>query len=118
MDSTLSNHGNNQAQRLGSHFATHPIDAIYTSDLLRARMTADSVRTQNEAESLNNGETKVIPFNVDELLREQWFGAAEGSRWDAGQYASIGVDWEGRRSFSKFSSRNQIRKSMITDGNL
>jgi len=64
-----------QAEALGDYFAKTnvSIDAIYTSDLLRAKTTANAVRDrQTSAE---------IPFQELHLLREQHFGAGEGMKF-------------------------------------
>lgn len=39
-DAPLSNHGMNQAKRVGAAFASTRIDALYSSDLKRAHWTA------------------------------------------------------------------------------
>lgn len=79
-DSPLSNHGFNQSLRLADSFRDVPVDAIYTSDLQRARTTAENVMNANES----------LPkpaFTVSPLLREQNFGDAEGQPWDVGACA-------------------------------
>lgn len=70
-DAPLTNHGFNQATRLGKQFADVPITAIYTSDLKRARTTAQAVYDHNQQEPKPT-------FTVSTLLREQYFGKAEG----------------------------------------
>lgn len=41
---TLTEMGERQAERLAKHFATLPLDSIYTSDMARAYQTASAVR--------------------------------------------------------------------------
>ncbi|KAH6911399.1 histidine phosphatase superfamily [Coprinopsis sp. MPI-PUGE-AT-0042] len=70
-DSTLTNHGVKQAEALALSFATTPLTAIYTSDLIRAHMTAKAVQAAQSD----------VPLHVNELLREQYFGVAEGTSY-------------------------------------
>ncbi|GAA5901589.1 histidine phosphatase family protein [Sporobolomyces salmoneus] len=91
-DAPLTNYGYTQAQRLGDHFKDVPITAIYTSDLKRAQTTARCVYEKNET-------TPKPPFTVSPLLREQFFGEAEGMPWDAGKYHSAHLPWEDHRAF-------------------
>lgn len=67
--------------------------AIYTSDLKRAHTTAKSVFDANEATSSKP------PFTVSPILREQFFGKAEGCPWDAGLFNSTHLPWEDHRAF-------------------
>ncbi|KPV73412.1 uncharacterized protein RHOBADRAFT_38580 [Rhodotorula graminis WP1] len=71
-DASLSNHGFTQAQRLGQAFADVPITAIYASDLKRAYTTARCIHDANRS-------TPKPPFTLSPLLREQFFGEAEGA---------------------------------------
>lgn len=67
MDITLSAAGREQAARLALRLASEPIRAVYTSDLARARETAEPL-----AAALG------LPVRVTPLLREVGFGAWEG----------------------------------------
>ncbi|GAA6031461.1 hypothetical protein JCM8097_006468 [Rhodosporidiobolus ruineniae] len=91
-DAQLSNHGYNQATRLGQAFKDVPITAIYASDLKRANTTAREVWKANTTEPRP-------PFTTSPLLREQFFGEAEGAPWDAGKYSSAHLPWEDHRAF-------------------
>ncbi|BGP27730.1 hypothetical protein JCM10295v2_006705 [Rhodotorula toruloides] len=91
-DAPLSTHGYSQALRLGEAFADVPITAIYASDLSRAHTTAKKVYEANKT-------TPKPPFTVSPLLREQFFGEAEGAPWDAGKYSSAHLPWEDHRAF-------------------
>lgn len=66
-DIPLSDRGLRQAERLAQHIHRHPITAIYASDLLRARQTAEII-----AASLRCAVT------FDPALREILLGAWEG----------------------------------------
>ena len=63
----LNEHGREQARALAEQLAGEPIDAIYSSDLSRARDTADIVGARLE-----------VPVAVDPDLREIDVGAVEG----------------------------------------
>ncbi|KAH9480419.1 2,3-bisphosphoglycerate-dependent phosphoglycerate mutase [Psilocybe cubensis] len=76
-DSPLSNHGMRQAEALADDFCRLNInfDAIYTSDLTRAKLTAKTVKDKQETTA---GGATDVPFVELDLLREQSFGAGEG----------------------------------------
>nr|WP_256445092.1 histidine phosphatase family protein [Shinella sp. XGS7] len=59
-----------QAQRLAQALAGEPLDAIYASDLGRARQTAAAV-----------AERVGLPVQEDAGLRERGFGCFEGLSW-------------------------------------
>ncbi|KAF1851987.1 phosphoglycerate mutase-like protein [Cucurbitaria berberidis CBS 394.84] len=83
-DSELTNHGYQQATRLGTHFRgvglsfTH----IFSSHLQRAAKTAGKIReaqlTRTNAEGLQQAVPDVIQLS---LLMEQDFGSMEGKKW-------------------------------------
>ena len=67
IDLLLNAKGEEQAQALGRFFSGQQADALYSSDLLRARQTAQPI-----ADALQR------PMNVTAALREQHFGRCEG----------------------------------------
>ena len=67
IDLPLNVKGKEQAQALGRFFSGQQADALYSSDLLRARQTAQPI-----ADALQR------PMNVTTALREQHFGRCEG----------------------------------------
>ena len=67
IDLPLNAKGEEQAQALGRFFSGQQADALYSSDLLRARQTAQPI-----ADALQR------PMNVTVALREQHFGRCEG----------------------------------------
>ena len=70
-DIPLSGLGLAQAERLAQALADEPLDAIYSSDLSRARQTAEALaRVQG------------LPVQFDLGLRERAFGRFEGLSWD------------------------------------
>lgn len=70
LDIPLSPLGLAQAQRLAQALAGEPLDAIYASDLGRARQTAAAV-----------AERVGLPVQEDSGLRERGFGCFEGLSW-------------------------------------
>ena len=66
-DRPLNDYGRHQAQILGDRLAAEQIDALYASDLSRARETAEIL-----------GEKLGLPVDVDPDLREKNWGSWEG----------------------------------------
>jgi 2,3-bisphosphoglycerate-dependent phosphoglycerate mutase len=66
-DRPLSEYGRRQARKLAEELAGEPLDAIYASDLARARETAEIV-----------GERIGLPVVLDPELREKDWGSWEG----------------------------------------
>jgi broad specificity phosphatase PhoE len=66
-DRPLSEFGRRQARQLAEELADEPLDAIYASDLARARQTAEIV-----------GERLDLPIVLDPELREKDWGTWEG----------------------------------------
>ena len=67
LDLALNATGEAQAAAAGRYFVDRQADALYSSDLLRARQTAQPI-----ADALQR------PMNVTAALREQHFGRSEG----------------------------------------
>jgi len=70
-DRPLNDHGRRQATALASELAHERLDALYASDLARARETADIV-----------GERLGLPVVLDPDLRERDWGSWEGLTTD------------------------------------
>lgn len=70
LDIPLNSLGQAQALRLAQALSEQAIDAIYASDLSRARQTAEAVATQ-----------RALPVQTDASLRERGFGRFEGLTW-------------------------------------
>lgn len=66
-DIPLNEQGILQARRLAERFRKHPADIIFSSDLLRARQTAEII-----------GEALDLPVHTCPRLRERSFGQLEG----------------------------------------
>jgi probable phosphoglycerate mutase len=71
LDIPLSTTGIRQAAQLAQRLAAEPIDAIVTSDLARARMTAEPLAAVSGLE-----------LRVEPLLKERHFGVFEGRTVD------------------------------------
>lgn len=69
-DIPLSALGLAQAGRLAEALADEPLDAIYSSDLSRARQTAEAL-----------ARTRGLEVHLDAGLRERAFGSFEGLSW-------------------------------------
>ncbi|MBW8847144.1 MAG: histidine phosphatase family protein [Burkholderiales bacterium] len=86
-DIPLSALGQAQAQRLAEALADEPLAAIYSSDLSRARETAEALaRVQG------------LPIRFDAALRERAFGRFEGLSWEeiAQAYPEDAARWRRR----------------------
>src|ERR1700704_4943984 len=82
-DRPLNDHGRRQAQALAERLAGNSIDAVYASDLSRARETAEMV-----------GEKLGLPVLVDPDLREKNWGNWEGLTSDQ----RLHIEFEGETS--------------------
>ncbi len=71
LDIPLNNKGTWQAQQAASALAGEPIDLLVSSDLLRARATAEAIAT-----------ACAVPLRTDARLREISFGSWEGLSTD------------------------------------
>jgi probable phosphoglycerate mutase len=67
LDVPLSDHGLHQAERIAHRLQHDTLQAIYASDLLRARVTAEAI-----------GRALNLPVQLDERLREHMLGALQG----------------------------------------
>jgi probable phosphoglycerate mutase len=71
IDISLNSLGQEQARRLAEALAEEPLDAIVTSDLVRARDTAQAVADRTG-----------LPLTLDAGLRERNFGNFQGHTYD------------------------------------
>lgn len=69
-ETPLSDPGRDQARRMARRLQDAGIERILTSDLLRARMTAEAL-----------GEASGVPLDLEPLLRERNFGDHRGLLW-------------------------------------
>lgn len=71
-DIPLNDQGRSQAASLQQHFENVTFDAAYSSDLIRAKETAEIICKQ-----------KKLPVNIHKALRERSWGNHEGQTFDS-----------------------------------
>ncbi len=93
IDIPLSDAGLRQAQALGQALASERPDAIYSSDLGRARTTAQPVADAHQ-----------MPVILLEALRERCYGAFEGLLYDeiSQRYPEAFAAWRARELHARF----------------
>ena len=94
LDIDLNARGRWQAQRLAQALADEDIAAIYSSDLSRARATAQAIANAASTASNPSANTPTGEVRFHTGLRERCFGQFEGQT-----YAQLATDWpeESRR---------------------
>ena len=70
-DPGLNDEGRAQVSRLGDLLSAEPLDTVYTSDLRRARSTAEAIAA-----------ARGVPLTLRPALREIDFGRWEGMSWE------------------------------------
>lgn len=70
IDTDITQTGQQQLEQLRERFRLQKLDAVYTSPLLRARLTADAVNFYHG-----------LPVRIEQDLREIDAGVWEGKRW-------------------------------------
>lgn len=93
IDTPLNDEGLRQAQALSKALSAERPDAIYASDLLRARMTAQPVADVHQ-----------MPVISDAGLRERCFGAFEGLMYEeiTARYPQDFAAWHARELHVRF----------------
>ncbi len=93
LDIVLNAEGRRQAVALGQALSAEQFDAIYSSDLMRARQTAEQLAAG-----------RGMPVHVDPGLRERCFGAFEGMLYAdiSERYPQAYVDWKARAIDARF----------------
>lgn len=88
IDIPLNERGLQQAAALGQALAGEPLAAVLSSDLQRARQTAQAV-----------AELQHLPVRTDALLRERCYGAFEGLLYAdiAARYPHEYAQWQSRQ---------------------
>lgn len=83
-DEPLDDHGRAQAQALARRLAAEPLDALYSSPLLRARATAEALAAPHR-----------LPVTYDDRLRERHLGDWTGLTYTEARRRSpaAGPDW-------------------------
>ncbi len=95
IDIPLNEEGRRQARALGAALAAERPDAIWSSDLQRARDTAQSVADAHD-----------MPVHLDAALRERCYGAFEGMTYQeiADRYPDAMRQWKAREPHARFPS--------------
>ena len=93
IDIPLNNEGLRQAKALGAALASEKLDAVYTSDLQRAKLTAQAVADVHQ-----------MPLIIDEQLRERCYGVFEGLMYKevAQQFPREFALWQARDLHARF----------------
>lgn len=84
-DSPLTDLGKEQAKLLAKKFRDLHFDAVFSSDLLRAKKTAELITLE-----------KKLAVQTTKALRERYFGVFEGKRWQ-------GIEFKIRKILKKMS---------------
>lgn len=108
-DIPLNKKGESQAKDLGKNLKKIKFDAVYSSDLLRAKQTAQLIMLE-----------KKLAVETSELLRERRFGKLEGQTRD--QANKIYKIWEDLnlqqrlsfRPFKRYETDNEVITRFIT----
>lgn len=72
LDSPLTEKGKKEAERLGYKFRDINFDLVFTSDLLRAKRTAEIILLERK-----------LAVETTKLLRERYYGVFEGKSFEA-----------------------------------
>ena len=93
IDIPLNNEGLRQAKVLGAALASEKLDAVYTSDLQRAKLTAQAVADVHQ-----------MPLIIDEQLRDRCYGVFEGLMYNevAQQFPREFALWQARDLHARF----------------
>ena len=95
IDIPLNDEGQRQARALGAALAAERPDAIWSSDLQRARQTAQAIADYHD-----------LSVQVSESLRERCYGAFEGMTYQeiGERYAEAMKQWKARNLHARFPS--------------
>lgn len=83
LDPPLSEHGHEQARRVAGRLARRPVEALYTSDLLRASQTAAPIASALGVDALPMKELREIFLGDWEGLRTDELAQRFPEAWDA-----------------------------------
>lgn len=93
LDVPLNAHGRRQAAALAEALADEPLDAVFCSDLQRARQTAFALAAARD-----------LPLQLDAGLRERCYGGFEGFLYDelAERFPAEYAAWQAREPDAHF----------------
>lgn len=103
IDIPLNTEGLRQARALGAALASEKLDAIYSSDLQRARVTAQAVADVHQ-----------MAVVIDEQLRERCYGVFEGLMYKevAQQFPQEFTLWQARDLHARFPSGERAAETL------
>lgn len=103
LDIALNDEGERQVAALGQALAGERFDAIYSSDLQRARQTAEAV-----------GAVQAMPITIDAGLRERCYGAFEGLLYDdiAHLYPEAHAAWKAGDADARFPQGERVAETL------
>ncbi len=103
LDIALNEEGRRQAVALGRALAVEQFDAIYSSDLMRARQTAEQLAAG-----------RGIPVHVDPGLRERCFGGFEGMLYAdiSERYPQAYAEWKARDIDARFPEGVHVAETL------
>lgn len=103
LDIGLNAHGRLQARALAAVLADEPVDAIYASDLQRARDTAQAIAAAHHKQ-----------VKIDPALRERCYGAFEGLMYDeiSARYPEAFAQWRAREPDARFPAGERSAETL------
>ena len=103
IDIPLNKEGERQAKALGAALASEKPDVIYTSDLQRARATAQAVADIHR-----------MPLIIDAQLRERCYGIFEGLLYEeiSTQFPNEFALWQARDMHARFPSGDRDAETL------
>lgn len=103
LDVPLNQHGRRQAAALAAVLREQPLDAVFASDLQRARQTAEPLAAAHG-----------LPLQVDAGLRERCYGAFEGLLYDdiAGRFPAAHAAWQARDIDARFPPGRYVAETL------
>ncbi|MFC2016425.1 histidine phosphatase family protein [Chloroflexota bacterium] len=104
-DVELSPDGYRQVEKLGARLANEKIDAVYSSDLRRAIVTAEVISSKHEVEVLTCSELREINYGDVEGLTFEEIGRYHPELAESITNFSLELSFPGGESFAGFISR-------------
>jgi 2,3-bisphosphoglycerate-dependent phosphoglycerate mutase len=103
LDVPLNAEGERQASALGQALLDEPLDAVFASDLGRARQTAEAIAAP-----------RGMQVQIDAGLRERCYGAFEGMLYDEIQprYPDAYAAWQARDIDARFPSGERVAETL------
>lgn len=102
-DVPLNEHGQRQAEALANALRHERLDALFASDLQRARQTAQAIARLQD-----------LPLQLDAGLRERCYGGFEGLLYDqiAARFPAAHAAWQAREIDARFPPGAQVGETL------